>query len=365
MTPHQPPPAAEDPHGPGDGERNRPDRTWLRTAVRAGLLAVFGYLLWGLVTAIDWRAVADGIAGLSAIAWVGLLVVSVLRIVAEAWLLRTVTPGLGLGHAVLAFLAPSAAASVIPGPADLVARFGMYSSWGFSAKDTTISVMASWVFTTGAKVALPLFGALGLATIGRADADVTTIATVAGAILIGGIIVLVVVLRSEQLARRVGERAGRLARQLARPFQITLAEDLADGLADRLAEFRETGGALIRQRWPAASVAALTAQFLQYGILLVSLRGVGIGPDQLHPVEVFAAFALVQLITAVPVTPGGVGIAEAAYVTLLVAESNRTLASAVTAGTLIYRVFSWIMIIPLGGLAWWWWKMTVRTEPAA
>jgi len=353
-------PDEREPQRPSGKEATgRKEGDWIRTAVRVGLIALFAYLLWGIITAIDWTAVVDGIGRLSATAWGLLLAVSALRILTEAWLLRAVMPGLGLGRATLAFLAPAAAASVLPNPADLVARFGMYTSWGYSANDTTLSVVASWLFTTGAKITLPIFAAVGLATIGRANADVETIAVIAAAILLAGIVVLLLVLRSERLARRVGHRAGQIALRLARPFRIELPGNVADDLADRVAHFRETGGTLIRQRWRSATAAALAAQFSQYLILLLSLRGVGVSGEQLHPVEIFAAFALVQLITVIPITPGGIGIAEAAYVSLLVAETERALASLVTAGTLVYRLFSWILLIPLGGLAWLWWRRTL------
>ena len=350
---------------PGDASVEEPSgRSWVRTVILVGLGALLIYLLWGVFAAIDWKTVIDGIRNLSATAWIALIVVSILRIGAEAWVLASVLPGLGMWHATLAFLAPSAAASVIPGPADLAARFGMYSSWGFSANETGISIMASWVFTTGAKVALPILAAVGLALVGRANADLETIAIIAAAVLVGGVIILMLLLRSEQLARRIGHWAGRTGKRLTTPFRIELPDDLAGDLAERFAHFRETAGVLIRERWPIASAAALTAQLLQFGILLVAMRGVGITAEQLHWAEIFAAFALIQLVTAIPITPGGIGIAEAGYVTLLVVESNRALADAVTAGTLIYRLFSWIIIIPLGGLAWLWWSRTLPAEEA-
>ena len=347
-----------------DAAEQTAGRSWIRTVITIVLAALLIYLLWGIFTAIDWKAVVDGIRGLSLTAWIALIVVSVLRIIAEAWVLDAVLPGLGLWRATLAFLAPSAAASVIPGPADLAARFGMYSSWGFSANDTGISVMASWVFTTGAKVALPILAAIGLAAVGRANADVETIVIIAAAVLLGGVILLVVLLRSEQLARRLGHWMGRTGKRLVKPFRIDLPDEIEGDLAERFAHFRATAGVLIRERWPVASTAALSAQLLQFGILLVSMRGVGITSDQLHWAEIFAAFALIQLITAIPITPGGIGIAEAGYVTLLVVESNRALADAVTAATLIYRLFSWIIIIPLGGLAWLLWNRSLPKDEA-
>ena len=91
-------------------------------------------------------------------------------------------------------------------------------------------------------------------------------------------------------------------------------------------------------------------------ILLVSVRVVGIGSDELDWVAIFAAFAMVQLLTSVPITPSGLGVAEAAYVTLLAAGAASGFIDEVTAAAIIYRVFSWLIVIPLGGVAWLWWS---------
>ncbi|MDX2344573.1 MAG: hypothetical protein QNL12_12950, partial [Acidimicrobiia bacterium] len=48
----------------------------------------------------------------------------------------------------------------------------------------------------------------------------------------------------------------------------------------------------------------------------------------------------------------------AAYVALLTVESTADLAGPVAAAAIIYRVFTWVVLIPLGGLAWLWWSRT-------
>lgn len=344
---------------------NEKKRSWVGVIVRVVLFGVLIYLLWGFFAVIDWSAVVDGVRNLSGRAWLGLILFSFLRIVAEAWVLMAVLPGLGAGHAVLAFLAPSAAASVIPGPADLVARFAMYNSWGFSNEDTSISVFSSWIFTTGAKISLPIFAAIGIFIAGRTGADfpeLETIAIIAAAVLIGAAFILVLVLRSEDLARSTGAWFGRVAKRISKPFRIGLPETVVEDIEEQFANFQTTAGVVIRERWLMATVAALLAQFLQYMILLISMRGVGVTSDMLNPAEIFAAFSLVQLLTAIPITPGGLGIAEAGYVTALAGQSNKALADTVTAGTLVYRLFSWILIIPLGGIAWLLWNRTLPKE---
>ena len=346
-------------------EENGKSRSVIRTVVRIIVLAIVIYLLWGIVTAIDWGQVADAIRNLTAADWARLIVLTFLYFSAEALVLMAALPGLKYRHGLIAFLAPSAAATIFPGPADLVARFAMYSGWGFSSHDTTASVMSSWVFSTFTKISLPIWGALALATVGRGNAELETIAIIAAAILVGAFVLLIVLMRSEQLARNLGYRVGELAERLAKPFRIETPDDLAGTLSEGVGRFRETVGVIIRQRWYFGFPAALVTQLLLFGILLTSMRGVGITSEQLHWAEIFAAFTLVQVITIIPIMPGGIGIAEAAYVTLLVGQSNRQLADTVTAGALVYRVFSWLLILPFGAIAWLLWKRTLDDEPAA
>jgi uncharacterized protein (TIRG00374 family) len=209
---------------------------------------------------------------------------------------------------------------------------------------------------------LPILGAIALATVGRGNADLETIAIVAAAVILGAFILVMLLLRSEQLAHTLGYRAGELAQRLARPFNIEAPQDLAETLSEGLGVFRDIVGALLRRRWYLGFPSSLATQLLLFGLLLTSLRGVGITAEQIHWAEIFAAFTLVQVITIIPIMPGGIGIAEAAYVTMLVGQSNRQLADTVVAGTLVYRIFSWLLIFPFGGLAWLLWKRTLPDE---
>ena len=104
--------------------------------------------------------------------------------------------------------------------------------------------------------------------------------------------------------------------------------------------------------------------FTAFAVLLVAVRVVGIRSGDLDWVSVFAAFALVQLLTSVPITPSGLGVAEAAYVALLTAESTTDLAGQIAAAAIIYRLFSWVLLVPLGAVAWLWWSRT-RTSSSS
>ena len=327
------------------------------TAVRILVLAVAGVVLWLLSRRIvDWAAVRDAVIGLDAANWLLLCVVAAARLAVEPLLLMAATPRLRWARALPGYLAPAATASVIPGPSDLAARYAMYRSWGYTAAQTSASVMLVFLFTTFAKVALPAIATGVLLVFGRSTPRMVTLALIAVGVLTAATVLLALLLRSEQTARRMGHTAGVAARRVAGWFRINAPDTLAADLADRAAHFRGHTGEVLRSRshlaWPAAAVG----QAGLFAILLVSVRVVGISSGEIDWVAVLAAFSVVQLLTSVPITPSGLGVAEAAYVALLAVGSTGGLVDQVTAAAIIYRVFSWLVVIPIGGVAWLVWS---------
>jgi uncharacterized membrane protein YbhN (UPF0104 family) len=326
-------------------------------AVRVAGIGAVAAVLWLLFTRlVSWSEVTAAVSRLTSRDWMLLVVVSGIRLAVEPLLLMAATPQLRWPRALPGYLAPTAAAVVVPGPSDLVARYAMFRSWGYSGAQTGASVVLVLLYTTFAKVALPLVAAAVLVAFDSSVAQVGTVAMIAAGRLLGGVIVLALLLRSDATARRLGHAAGTAARRVALVFRVSSPETLAADLAERAALFRDQTGDVVRARTHLAAAAAFAGQAALFAILLVSVRGVGIGSQQLDGVTLFAAFALVQLVTTIPVTPSGLGVAEAAYVVLLTADRSVELAGPVAAAALIYRVFSWLVIVPLGALAWSWWR---------
>jgi hypothetical protein len=71
-----------------------------------------------------------------------------------------------------------------------------------------------------------------------------------------------------------------------------------------------------------------------------------------------AAFAVIRLLTALPITPGGLGITELGLVGILAARAGPTASAQVTAAVLLYRAVTYLPPIPLGGLALLAWRLT-------
>jgi hypothetical protein len=64
-----------------------------------------------------------------------------------------------------------------------------------------------------------------------------------------------------------------------------------------------------------------------------------------------AAFAFVRLLTALPITPGGLGITELGLVGILATSADHKVTVQVTAAVLLYRAVTYLPSIPLEAAA--------------
>src|SRR6266540_512476 len=83
---------------------------------------------------------------------------------------------------------------------------------------------------------------------------------------------------------------------------------------DAAARFRHQTIGLIAKRWPALTVSALVSHFALYLVLLLALRHVGVSEREINWAQVLGVFAFVRLISAFPITPGGIGLVELGYI---------------------------------------------------
>ncbi len=96
------------------------------------------------------------------------------------------------------------------------------------------------------------------------------------------------------------------------------------------------------------TVATLVSHISLYLVLLIALRNVGVSQGDLSWITVLAAFAFVRLISALPVTPGGVGVVELGYAAVLTIGLDDLLSAKVVAAILLFRAITYLLPIPLG-----------------
>jgi uncharacterized membrane protein YbhN (UPF0104 family) len=133
----------------------------------------------------------------------------------------------------------------------------------------------------------------------------------------------------------------------------------ADTAATTLVAARDRVATAFAGRWWRAVTAAAANRIFDYAALVAALVALGV---HARPSEVLRAYAVAQALALVPITPGGLGFVESGLTTLLVLIGVS--ADQAVVGTLLYRLISYWLPIPIGALAWAGWRVNLhRTGP--
>jgi putative heme transporter len=257
-------------------------------------------------------------------------------------------PGLRRSQALTLNFAGSAVANVVPfgGAVGVGATYAMTRSWGFTIPTITRSIVVTGFWNIFAKLGIPVAALAMLSFSGQATSALVAASLTGVALLLALVVVFALVLRSDALAAAVG----RVAQHLATAAVALIRRPPVTGLPERFVAFRHDSVGLLREHWLRLSFWMVAYTLGQFTILLLCVRFLGAGNDLVGWVEVFAAFAFNRLLTTIPLTPSGVGIAETGTVALLTAFGAAT--NPATAAVLLYSAFTYLFEIPLGLTGW-------------
>ena len=262
------------------------------------------------------------------------------------------TPGLTYPQAAVLTGSTTAVSNTLPGGSAVAVglSYGMLASWGFSRSRSTISVIVSGIWNNFAKLGFPVLGLALLALQHETDAG-SLVAGVAGLLALAASIgFFAMVLRTERFARRFGDRAA-----AATSWVLRLARRPAvTGWGTATAKFRSRVIGLVQERWPHLTVATVVGHLSLFAVLVLSLRHVGVGVDDVGTAEAFTVFAFVRLLTAIPITPGGLGFVELGLSAGLTAAGGDE--AEVVAAVLVFRLLTYVLPIPLGLAAYVFWR---------
>ncbi len=254
-------------------------------------------------------------------------------------------PGLSWRRAIGADLAGRAVVSTIPGPTDLATKFVLYRQWSIPAETATAGIVFAGFFEQLSALVLPLIATVALVATGQTTQPmVIGLAVIGLVILIAAMLLIGGIVRSESLARRFGDWLARLADRLWGIVHRTPP----DGIAAKVMDVRERSKETLSAHGMMGFGAAVLAKLAWFLVLEVSLWAVGITPDLLSPAVVLTTMAAVTLIAFLPLTPGGVGVSEVAYIGLLTSVAGESLTGPITAAVLIFRVAQWLVPDPAG-----------------
>lgn len=311
----------------------------------AAVILVFG-LPWFGQTA--WHEIGhhlDRVGWANALELFGLVVLGL-------WLYTfTLTGSLpGLTHlkALIVNVAGSAAGNLLPGggAAGVAASYLMLRSWGFTRAAISTSVIVSGVWNVVARMAMPLLGVAMLSSTDALPRGVRRGAFTGGIVGLVVIAIFVAILVSPHMTERFGAWAQRRlgdridARRGRRgKGHVDLRHVLVDQRR-RLASVTATG-------WLPMTVGVVGFLGVYFVLFWRTMDAVGV---DLSLGKLFAAYAVGRLLTAVGVTPGGLGITEAGTLAVMVAWGADKPAAA--AGVLVFAIFTHLLEVPLGAMGW-------------
>jgi uncharacterized membrane protein YbhN (UPF0104 family) len=325
-------------------------RPWRRRRllpVAAGLLVVVATFAFVLPKIADYRDVWDVLGELGWPELAALLAVTVLNVVTFAPPWQVAVPGVGFLPALAMSQASAALSLVFPGggAVGMATSYAILRAWGFPRRVVGRAVTLTGIWNQGLTLAYPIVAVFLLAVTGSPTAAVAGAAFVGVAVLGVAVAGLTLVLASDRLARDIGDAAALGARWLL--ARVRRGSVRWDGSSFQL--FRRDAMDLLRRRWHLLTLASLVGSLCVFGVLLVSLRVLDVPGSEVSVVEAFAAWSLVRLIGAFPITPGGIGVVELALTGVLIGFGGGN--AGVVAAVLVYRVLTVVPSLVLGLVA--------------
>lgn len=295
-------------------------------------------------TGAAWSTIGAGLRHLSGWQVAGLATLWAAGLLVHSSVLMAVLPGLSRRRALTLNLTGSALANLVPlgGGAGIGLNYVMVTGWGFSRRQFSLLTVLSNVLHLLSKALLP---ALALLVILVADLEV-------GRSLVLGVLAISVVLLAVVGAAAsvvLSERAEQLLTGVVRRLAVLLRvrRDPAAAVAV-LGGVRVLARDVLGAHWRLMAVS-LTGYYLLGGVLLgACLHALGAGLDVR---AVLVLFAGERALTALPFTPGGVGLVEPVITALGAVLAGPQHGTAVVAGILLYRSLVVGLEIPVGG-AW-------------
>jgi uncharacterized membrane protein YbhN (UPF0104 family) len=318
-----------------------------------GLAIVVVIFAWAIPKFADYGDVWTAIQGLTPLEFWSLLAVTVFNLFTY-WLANAAAlPGLRLRRSAVVTQSSTSVANVLPagGAFAIGMTYTILDSWGFTGTETALYVGVTGIWNIFIKLGLPVI-ALGLLVVtGHAYPALVGGAVIGIVVLAVAVTLLVLVFKSESLARKVGDLLGRAIswfRHLMRKPSVT-------GMGDRAVKFRRGTIVLVSRRWLRLTWTTVLSQVALCIVLIMSLRHMGVSEQELPSVEIFAVYSFSRLLSTIPITPGGVGVIDLGYIAGLTALYEGEHAQ-IVAGVLMFRFLTYGIQVPLGAFTYVIWR---------
>jgi putative heme transporter len=339
----------------------RKKRVWRVIQIVVSLAIAVAVFAYAIPKVADYSAVGDALGAMTLLELTTLFAVMVLNIVSY-WPQQTAAmPGLTLGQAAVATQTSTSIANTVPGGGVVAVgvTYAMYHSWGFTNAQVGLSVLVTGIWNIFMKLGLPVVALALLAVEGRAGGGLLIAAVIGVGVLIAAVVMFALVLWNKDFADKIGTGLGKAASSVRKLIRKPPVEDWGEAAV----RFRKQTIHLVSKGWLKLTLSTLISHLALWLVLLLALRHVGISAAELTTAQVLGVFAFGRLITALPITPGGVGIAELGYIGgLLLAGREQAdvppevFRAQVVAAVLVFRTLTYALQIPLGAFTYLIWR---------
>ena len=335
-----------------------------RTALlRSGLIVGVLVIVFGIILPryIDYADVAAAFRDLTAQQILVMTALGVVAWVVSGLIFSALIEGLSWVRGTMSWLILGGIGASVPfGPWNMGVLWVVVRGWGVGNAPATAGVALYGVVNILSRLALPLVGIVAVAvsgdlTTGQNAGTARTIAILSAIAFVLATGLIIGIVRSERIATWLGRTGQRATDWILRHLGRSGSPDVAGAIL----RFRDQLGLVIRRRGLRALVIAIVAQFAWTVVLLVGLRIVGVPEEALSTAEIFAVYALVMVITIIPLSPGGAGVSELLFISAFSALAP-TYEAAITAGVFLYRIYFWFAPVPI---AWILLKVVRRGRP--
>jgi putative heme transporter len=322
------------------------------------VVAIFALILPKIASYTSvWRT----IAGLTWLELLTVILAATFNLFTYWWQMMSALPRLTLWQAAVNNQTTTTISNILPGGGvvALGMTYAMLHSWGYTGSEIALMISTTGIWNSFMKLGLPVIALAILAITGQATTALLIPAVVGLAILAGSLLLFALMLWRKQLARSIGDGIGKMwsrIRGLLRKPPVT-------EWGERAVRFRKQTIKLVAKRWIPLTATTVVSHLALWFVLMLALRHVGVAEHEISWAQILAVFAFARLLSAAPITPGGVGLVELALIAgLYAAGKNQTDAplelfrAQIAAAVLLYRTLTYGLQIPLGGFTYLIWQ---------
>jgi uncharacterized membrane protein YbhN (UPF0104 family) len=336
-------------------ETEERSRRWpLKRVVQTviSIAVVVGIFVFAIPKIADYSAVWKTISSMTWLELTTLVLATIFNLFTYWWANMAALPGLTLGRAAVVTQTTTSVSNTLPagGAVGVGLTYSILGSWGFERGAISLYVLVTGIWNIFLKLALPVISLGLLAATGQLTSSLLIAAVIGVGFLLAAVVLFGLMLWKKSFASRIGDRLGRIV-----SFLLKLVRRPAvSGWGEAAVRFRRETIDLVAKRWGWITFTTVLSHLALYFILLLSLRHVGISEHEVSALQVLAVFAFGRLISALPITPGGLGLIEFGYIGGLVAAGGGK--AQVVAAVLLFRTLTYGVQIPIGGFTYMIWR---------